>query len=126
MSPTTDDRNFRTLTPAQLLAWAENTAQPMRFRGFRDLSLAKAREAELERSIELTGVEIDRLQRHVERLRSDPVLLERLAREELGMVRPGEVVVIVAPEPQTAAVRPTRPPVPPAPPSSDPRAPESP
>ena len=37
MNSDNDPRGFRSLTPAQLLSWAENIHQPMRFRGFRDL-----------------------------------------------------------------------------------------
>ncbi len=65
------------------------------FRGYRDLTLAREREARLEQAIARTEDEIVRLGREVERLRGDPVLLERLAREELGMVMPGDVVVLV-------------------------------
>ncbi|MHB8876590.1 MAG: FtsB family cell division protein [Myxococcaceae bacterium] len=35
------------------------------------------------------------LRREIEALRSDPRALERAAREELGFVKPGEVVLIV-------------------------------
>ena len=36
--------------------------------------------------------EVRDLQREVEALRSDPGAIERIARDELGMVRPGEVI----------------------------------
>ncbi len=36
--------------------------------------------------------EVRALQRDVEALRSDPGAIERIARDELGMVRPGEVI----------------------------------
>jgi len=93
------------------------------FRGFRDLGIAQAREEKLMQSIERGEQDIEQLERRVERLRDDPVLLERLARDELGMVRPGEVVVIVEPEQQPAGSTASSPP---AAPSSDPPAPESP
>ena len=93
------------------------------FRVYHELSRARQQEADLERQIELTDREIDRLERRVERLRSDPVLLERLAREELGLVRPGEVVILVErPNP----LRPKTSPRPGEPPSSGPPAPGSP
>jgi len=95
------------------------------FRGYRDLTLAKAREAQLEEAIGRTEEEIGRLERKVERLQTDPVMLERLAREELGMVRPGEVVVLLEPEGAVPPATPTsRPPS--TGPSSDPPEPESP
>ena len=36
--------------------------------------------------------ENQRLRREIERLKTDPAFIERLAREELGMVKPGELV----------------------------------
>jgi cell division protein FtsB len=40
----------------------------------------------------------DRMQRHLDRLR-DPNYVERLAREKLGLVRPGEIGYVVVPAP---------------------------
>ena len=57
------------------------------------------REAELEIDLEETRLRVDRLSpQGVELLQDDPVVLERLAREELGLVRPGDTVVVL---PQT-------------------------
>lgn len=56
------------------------------------------REAELEIDLEETRLRVDRLSRRVELLQDDPVVLERLAREELGLVKPGDTVVVL---PQT-------------------------
>ena len=47
----------------------------------------------LEREIQVLRVEADRLNRTVDRLRDDPALVEQIAREDLGMVRPGEKVL---------------------------------
>ena len=47
----------------------------------------------LEREIRVLRVEADRLNRTVDRLRDDPALVEQIAREDLGMVRPGEKVL---------------------------------
>jgi len=58
-----------------------------------DLEAASQRKLMLETRIQATETEIDRLRNRIERLRSDPGLLERLAREDLGMVRPGDVVI---------------------------------
>ncbi len=58
-----------------------------------DLESARQRKLMLETRIQATETEIDRLRNRIERLRSDPGLLERLAREDLGMVRPGDVVI---------------------------------
>ncbi|MGH2688046.1 MAG: FtsB family cell division protein, partial [Actinomycetota bacterium] len=40
----------------------------------------------------------DRMERHLERLR-DPNYVERVAREKLGLVRPGEIGYVVVPAP---------------------------
>ena len=68
----------------------------------RDLSIARARETSLERDLLETGERIEALETRIERLKTDPALLEKLAREELGMVKPGELVILVDPEPGSA------------------------
>ena len=67
-------------------------------RSYRDLAAAQGREADLEEKIEATLERIESLEDRTMRLRSDPLALERLAREELGMVRPGEVVIVLPEE----------------------------
>jgi cell division protein FtsB len=63
--------------------------------GSRDLARLKARESQLEARLRHTEGNIAELKDRIGRLRSDPYTLERAAREELGLVRPGEVVVIL-------------------------------
>jgi cell division protein FtsB len=58
----------------------------------RDLRALRARNREL-------AAENDRLEREAEALRSDPAAIERVARSDLGWVRPGEIVVDLAAEP---------------------------
>ena len=53
------------------------------------------------------------LQREIKSLRTDPLALERLAREELNMARPGEVVVLLDPPRDTSAPVPAQRPAPP-------------
>jgi cell division protein FtsB len=75
-------------------------------KSWRDLDAARAREAALEQSIDDAEGRIEQLHGKIERLKSDPSTLERLAREELGMVRPGDVVIVLPPEdPPAAAAR---------------------
>jgi cell division protein FtsB len=62
---------------------------------YRDLVLRWSREADLERQIRETDERIEELNRTVELLRSDPATLEKVARETLGMSRPGDVVVLL-------------------------------
>lgn len=64
-------------------------------KSWRDLGAAQARETELEGRIEAARGRIDRLERRIELLTDDPVTLERLAREELGLVRPGDWVIVL-------------------------------
>jgi cell division protein FtsB len=62
-------------------------------KSFRDLQAARQHRHHLETEIEQTRTEIARLRSRIESLRSDPGALERRAREDLGMVRPGDVVI---------------------------------
>jgi cell division protein FtsB len=49
--------------------------------------------AAMERDIVTLRARTDELSRTVERLRNDPAYVEKLAREELGYVRPGETIL---------------------------------
>lgn len=59
----------------------------------RDLAAAQAREQALKATIEATKGRIAVLSNRIERLRHDPATLERLAREDLGLVRPHDLVI---------------------------------
>jgi len=67
-------------------------------KSYRDLEAARRHKDLLESRIKGTETEIARLRGKIERLRSDPGTLERLAREDLGMVRPGDVVIELPPD----------------------------
>ena len=82
-------------------------------RTYQDMRTVEARRAELTREIAGSQAEIAALQERIERLDSDPQALERLAREQLGLVYPEDVVVLL-PEGEEAVPRePEVPPVPP-------------
>ena len=87
-----------------------------------DLEAARQRKLLLETRIHASETEIDRLRNRIERLRSDPGMLERHAREDLGMVRPGDVVIELpreGDEPAPPVIPPTIVPAPlPTPPAS--------
>lgn len=68
------------------------------WKGSRDLATARERERLLETRIQDTQGQIDELRGRIERLRSDPGTLERRAREDLGMVRPGDVIIQLPPD----------------------------
>ena len=75
-------------------------------KSYRDLQAARGRETQLETNIEETRRGIDRLRGRIDRLRVDPAMLERLAREDLGLVRPHDVVIELPPPAQPNAPRP--------------------
>ncbi|HEV7504169.1 MAG TPA: septum formation initiator family protein [Thermoanaerobaculia bacterium] len=62
-------------------------------KSYRDLASARAHQHMLERQIHETIARSEWLRSRIDRLHHDPGMLERLAREDLGMVRPGDVVV---------------------------------
>lgn len=74
-------------------------------KSYSDLAAARAHESSLERQISETRHSIDVLQDRIERIKNDPVTLERLAREDLGLVKPGDVVIVL-PEDDTAEAEP--------------------
>jgi cell division protein FtsB len=65
-------------------------------RSYRDLAVQRAREASLQVKIGEAEERIRRLERSVELLATDPGTLERVAREDLGMVMSGDVVLRLA------------------------------
>lgn len=77
--------------------------------GSSDLARLKAREAQLESRLRQTEAGIAELSDRINRLRDDPYTLEKVAREELGLSRPGEVVVILPRESGPAEARPASP-----------------
>ena len=64
-------------------------------KGWRDLDRSRVRETELKARIAATEQRIETLRREIRDLQSDPATLERVAREDLGLVRPDEVVVVL-------------------------------
>lgn len=66
-------------------------------RSYRDLARQRIQESTLLRKIAETELRIERLESQIELLRSDPGTLEKVAREDLGMVRPGDIVLKLSP-----------------------------
>jgi cell division protein FtsB len=62
----------------------------------------RERSAALQRQIEELQLETVRLAAEVAALRRDPRAVERIAREELGLARPGETVFVIREEPLLA------------------------
>ncbi len=65
------------------------------FKSYRDLEMGRSRASELRRQIGASEARVETLEARVERLRKDPATVEQLAREELLMARPGEVVILL-------------------------------
>jgi len=71
----------------------------------RDLDAARDHEADLEHRVEAAKERLRILDQRLAGITDDPVVLERLAREELGMVFPDDVVIVLPeaePEPRPA------------------------
>lgn len=68
-------------------------------RGILQLVDQKEREAQLARELEDLRAENLRLAAEIQGLRTDPRAIERIAREELGLARPGETVFLIREEP---------------------------
>jgi len=60
-----------------------------------DLRSARTAKQALRAKIEAARLEIRDLETRIARLDNDPATLERLAREQLGMVRTGDVVIVL-------------------------------
>ncbi|HLF56089.1 MAG TPA: septum formation initiator family protein [Thermoanaerobaculia bacterium] len=74
-------------------------------KGWRDYQQTRAREERLKAEIAATETRIGALERKIERLQNDPATLDRVAREELGLVRPDEVVIVLPETPQRSPGR---------------------
>ncbi len=78
------------------------------FKSYRDLDSAQGYERELLDEIAGAQERIRALDGRIDSIRNDPAMLERLAREDLGMVRAGDVVIVL-PEPPPAGSGPAEP-----------------
>lgn len=78
-------------------------------RGYLEYLRMERRHAEAVAQLETRRAENEALRRRIRQLKSDPVAIEREIREQLGYVRPGEVVFSVREAPATPAERATAP-----------------
>lgn len=76
-------------------------------KSYRELAAAQDVEASLRREISETQTRIRALTEHIDRIENDPATLERLAREELGMVREGDLVIVLPEEAESMEAAPT-------------------
>jgi cell division protein FtsB len=68
-------------------------------RGLFQLVSQRERAEALAREIDQLRADNSRLATEIAGLRADPAAIERLAREELGLARPGETVFLIREEP---------------------------
>jgi cell division protein FtsB len=64
----------------------------------------------VKKEIDLINEENRQLQDRVKALKTDPQAIERIAREEMGLARPGEYIFKTAPKPADASTPPPQPP----------------
>jgi cell division protein FtsB len=72
-------------------------------RGILQLMAQRQRALELAREIEEIRAENVRMAAEIRALRTDPRAIERIAREQLGLARPGETVFLIRPADAPAA-----------------------
>lgn len=63
--------------------------------------------AQVQKEINLMNEENRQLEERVKSLKTDPSAVERIAREEMGLARPGEYIFKIQPKPVDAVAPPT-------------------
>jgi cell division protein FtsB len=71
-------------------------------KGWRDLERTRERERALAAEVAAAEARIAAAKRRIELLADDPTTLDRLAREELGLVSPRDVVLVLPPAAEPA------------------------
>jgi cell division protein FtsB len=72
-------------------------------KSYRDLAAVRGREHLLTAEIAGTEERIALLKRRIASLKNDPVTLDRVARESLGLVRPEDIVIVLPATPPSVA-----------------------
>ena len=70
--------------------------------GFLDLRRRHREIRALEKEVERRKAELSTLEAYVKRLETDPTAIERIAREDLGLVKPGEITFLLPREEEAA------------------------
>lgn len=68
--------------------------------GFLAMRRAQKEVAQLQQEIQQLNEENSRLSEQVKALKTDPRIIERIAREEMGLAKPGELIFKMPPKPQ--------------------------
>ena len=66
--------------------------------GYAKLQILRDKNAELASKVRKLHIENALLQQELERVQTDPVYQERIAREKMGVVRKGEIPIKIIPE----------------------------
>ena len=74
-------------------------------RGYRDVQQGRREFEDLRARLDAQQDRVTALKREVQRLREDPGALERIAREELGYAKPGEVIFLLPGEEPVGTIR---------------------
>jgi len=64
--------------------------------------------ADIQKEIDHLNEENQKLQDHVKSLKSDPAAIERVAREDMGLARPGEYIFKIQPKPAAQPDQPAK------------------
>jgi cell division protein FtsB len=62
--------------------------------------------AQVQQEIDRLNAENQKLQDHVQSLKSDPAAIEKIAREDMGLARPGEYIFKIPPKAATSSSTP--------------------
>jgi cell division protein FtsB len=74
--------------------------------GFLAMRRARLEAEQLQQEIQQINAENARLAEEVQALKSDPRIIERIAREEMGLAKPGELIFKLPPKPETPKEKP--------------------
>ena len=69
-------------------------------RGYLETLRRRAAHEDLARQVAALKAENESLLAEIAALKSDPLVIEKLAREKLGYARPGEVIYLLPPQPE--------------------------
>jgi cell division protein FtsB len=89
-------RHQRTAILALVIVFLGGTAAALfGDRGYLDVQRVRAQERELRDAHAARLVRVEALRRDVDRMRTDPTAIERIAREDLGFAAPGEITLLL-------------------------------
>ena len=76
--------------------------------GFLAMRRARIEAEQLQQEIQNINLENARLAEEVKALKSDPRIIERIAREEMGLAKPGELIFKLPPKPEPSKQTPQK------------------